>query len=104
MQCWTPSLTVEISKKKCQLLIKLDMCFLSQKRLFPHEKVVPTQHETLDSKKPQCVAATSALTALDFPQLLSKECLFQYFIHGVQILFSCDEDNAPKLLQYWSLL
>ena len=80
------------------------MCFPSQKRLFPHKKVVPTQHETLDSKKPQCVAATSALTALDFPQLLSKECLFQYFIHGVQILFSCDEDNAPKLLQYWSLL
>ena len=28
----------------------------------------------------------------------------QCFIHGVQILFSCDEDNAPKLLQYWSLL
>ena len=48
------------------------MCFLSQKRLFPHEKVVPTQHETLDSKKPQCVAATSALTALGFPQLLSN--------------------------------
>ena len=82
-------------------VLSVSKAFVSSRKGSSH----PTQ-DVLKTKKtkPQCVAATSALTALGFPQLLSKECLFQFFIHGVQILFSCDEDNAPKLLQYWSLL
>ena len=73
----------------------------------PHENVVPTQRDVW-KKKPrgamamaQCVAASFALNALPGLSLscclLSSECLFKCFILGVQVSFSCDEDNVPKL-------
>ena len=51
----------------------------------------------------QCVAASFALNVLGFLLsccVLSSEYLFQCFFLGVQIFFSSDEDNVPKLLQY----
>ena len=108
MQSWTPSLGVG---KVYQLLIMLDICFLSQKRCKVTSRK-PCSHSTrrLEEKAQlgamtmaQCVAASFALNALGFLLsccLLSSECLFQCFILGVQIFFYCDEDNVPKLLQY----
>ena len=109
MQSWTPSLGVD---KGYQLLIMLDICFLiflkSVVKL-PHKNVVPTQRDVW-KKKPrgvmamaQCVAASFALNVLGFLLsccVLSSEYLFQCFFLGVQIFFSSDEDNVPKLLQY----